>query len=114
MRLQGDFKKSITVEIEHDMADLIPLFMTQRKSDQIALAQALPLRDFDTVRRTGHGMAGAGASYGFDHVSSVGQRLEAAAIAQDVRLIEQLRQELADYMARVDVKFGGLWNLTYG
>ena len=52
------------------------------------------MRDFDTVRRTGHGMAGAGSSYGFDHITRVGQRLEAAAVAQDMRAMDLLRLEL--------------------
>ena len=98
-------KAAITVEIERDMEDLVLLFMSQRKVDQAALAKALPVRDFDAVRRTGHGMAGAGSSYGFDHITRVGQRLEAAAVAQDMRAIDLLRRELDDYLTRVVVKY---------
>ena len=73
----------IVVHVESGLEDLIPLFLQQRKTDQANLAQSLPARDFERIRRIGHGMAGAGASYGFDFVSELGQRLEIAARAGD-------------------------------
>jgi len=97
--------ESIIVLVEHDLKDLIPLFLAQRKSDQAAIADALTRRDFECLRKTGHGMTGAGASYGFDHLSVLGERLEQAARAADSAAIDRLRLEIDDYMARVIVKY---------
>lgn len=95
----------IVVKVERGLADLIPLFLGQRKADQASLAQALPQRDFETIRRTGHGMAGAGASYGFDFLSELGHRIEVSARASDAAAIALLKLELDDYLARLVVKY---------
>jgi HPt (histidine-containing phosphotransfer) domain-containing protein len=95
----------IVIAVDRDLQDLVPLFLAQRKADQAALAAALPARDFEALRRIGHGMAGAGASYGFDYVSAVGERIVAAAHATDIAELEQTRRAFDDYMERLVVKF---------
>lgn len=95
----------IVVNVNQDMADLVPLFLSQRKADQTAMAQALPARDFERLRKIGHAMAGAGASYGFDALSALGDRVVLAARAADVTTLAQLKGELDDYMARLFVKY---------
>ncbi len=95
----------IVVTVEQALEDLVPAFMAQRKADQYDIAKALPLRDFGALRKTGHGMTGAGASYGFDRISDLGERLNEAARAGDVTAIEKVRDELDDYMNRLIVKY---------
>jgi HPt (histidine-containing phosphotransfer) domain-containing protein len=95
----------ILVTVDRDLEDLVPLFLEQRKADLAALAAALPAHDFEAMRRIGHGMAGAGASYGFDYLSEVGARIVTAAHASDIAGLEQARQALHDYMRRLVVKF---------
>lgn len=87
------------------MEELIPLFLSQRKADQVAIAHALETHDFEALRRTGHGMAGAGTSYGFAAVSKLGDRLVKATRARDVGLLAQIKAEFDDYMARLVVKY---------
>ena len=96
---------SIVITVDSDMAELIPLFLSQRKADQAAIAAALPLRDFERVRKAGHGMAGAGASYGFGAVTVLGDNLALAARAGDVARLAQLKTDLDDYLARLIVKY---------
>ena len=95
----------IVVTVDQIVEDLMPLFMAQRKTDQRVIAQALPLRDFDALRKTGHGMTGAGASYGFDRISDLGVRLCEAARGGDVAAIRKVGDELDDYMQRLIVKY---------
>jgi hypothetical protein len=95
----------IFVTVGRDMEDLIPLFMAQRKADQDAIANALPSRNFEALRKTGHGMTGAGASYGFDTISDLGERLTKAARASDLAAIHKVSDEFDDYMVRVVVKY---------
>lgn len=95
----------IVVTVDRDLEDLIPLFLSQRKSDVKNLSQALGEADLESVRRVGHAMNGAGASYGFPYVSELGQRIEDAARASDRDRIGQLIRDLDDYLARLNVKY---------
>ncbi len=95
----------IVVTVDADMADLVPLFLTQRKADQKAVAAAIAARDFDAIRKIGHAMAGAGTSYGFEALSLLGDRLGHAARVADVAALEALRREFDDYMARLNVNY---------
>ncbi len=98
-------REPIVVMLSHDMADLMPLFLGQRKIDMAKLNAALPAADFEAIRRVGHGMTGAGASYGLDHISVLGERLVVAARAGDVPALHLLTQELEDYLSRLTVKY---------
>lgn len=95
----------IVVTVDSSTADLIPLFLTQRKADQAAIAVALPARNFEALRKIGHGMAGAGTSYGFEAISILGDRLVAAARAGDLAKLLQVKVEIDDYLARLVVKY---------
>ncbi len=95
----------IVISVESDMADLVPLFLNQRRLDQAAVAAAIAARDFEAVRRIGHAMAGAGTSYGFAALSLLGERLGQAARAGDVAGLEALRCDFDDYMSRLIVKY---------
>ncbi len=96
---------SIVVTLSRDLEDLVPLFLKQRNIDLAALAAALPAGDFQAIRRVGHGMAGAGASYGFDQVSHLGEQLVQAAREADAAAIGRLRSELESYLERLTVQY---------
>ena len=95
----------IVVVVPHDLQDLLPLFLAQRKADQAALSLALPLRDFARVRKVAHGMAGAGASYGFGCLSELGDAMVIAARASDNADLLRLKDEFDDFMSRLVVKY---------
>ena len=95
----------IIVEVDSDLEELIPLFLEQRQKDRATLARATNTGDFDALRMVGHGMAGAGTSYGFPMITAVGEVLERAAIARDSAEIARQSALLADYMDRVIVKY---------
>lgn len=98
-------RESIVVTVPRDLQDLIPLFLGQRKADLTALSVALPLRDFERVRKVAHGMAGAGASYGFERLSELGDAMVVAARAADAAALARLNREFDDFMARLVVKY---------
>jgi hypothetical protein len=95
----------IVITVDRDLQDLMPIFMAQRQADQAAIAAALPLRHFEALRKVGHGMAGAGTSYGFPHISDLGERIVLAARAGDVAVLDALKCEFDDYMRRLVVKY---------
>lgn len=95
----------VVVTLSQDLADLVPLFLAQRKADLAALNAALPAADFVAIRRVGHGMAGAGASYGLDRFSVLGEQLVEAARAGNTDAVRQLSREVADYMSRLVINY---------
>lgn len=95
----------IVVVVDRDLEDLIPLFLTQRKNDLGKLSQALGEGDFESMRRVGHAMNGAGASYGFPYVSELGLQIESAARDGDLDRLGALSRALKDYLARLVVKY---------
>ena len=52
-------------------------------------------------------MKGAGGGYGFDPITDIGAAIERAALAADSKVIQAGIEQLADYLARVDVVLGG-------
>ncbi len=95
----------IRVDIDPDIADLVPGFLENRRLDVERLRAALASEDFAKIRLLGHSMKGAGGGYGFDAITDYGDALERAALAQDRVTIESTLRALADYLTRVEPVF---------
>jgi HPt (histidine-containing phosphotransfer) domain-containing protein len=91
----------ILVQIDPDLADLIPGFLANRKRDVQSLTEALGSGDYQAIRILGHSMKGAGGGYGFDPITELGGELEEAALVRDAGKIRALTAQLAAYLARV-------------
>jgi HPt (histidine-containing phosphotransfer) domain-containing protein len=64
---------------------------------------ALDRSDFETVESLGHGMKGAGGSYGFQAITDIGAALEQAAQSVDNDASRKWVNELTSYLDRVEV-----------
>lgn len=93
-----------SVQVSGELRDLIPQFLANRRLDVEQLDAALGRGDFDTVRRIGHTLRGAGGGYGFNEITRLGAAIEARAKAREPGLSALVR-ELADYLAGVDVVY---------
>lgn len=91
------------VQVDADMAELIPRFLENRRKDVAAIPAALERGDYDAVRTIGHDMKGTGAGYGFDEITALGAALEQAAKDGHRQEIRRLRDALATYLERVEV-----------
>jgi PAS domain S-box-containing protein len=96
----------IRVRADPQFADLIPGFLENRRADVISILGALDRGDFATVESLGHGMKGAGGSYGFDAITDVGTGLEQAAMRADNDASRMWVGELTFYLDRVEVVAG--------
>ncbi|KPK07118.1 MAG: hypothetical protein AMJ64_07475 [Betaproteobacteria bacterium SG8_39] len=94
-----------TVTVAKDLADLIPSFMSNRRKELETLRTALAASDFEELRRLGHRMKGAGSSYGFDLVSTIGKTIEDAAKASDAATIGSNLDTYEDYLAKVEIVY---------
>ena len=84
-------------------ADLIPGFLQNRRQDVIAMLDALDRGDFETVESLGHGMKGAGGSFGFEAITDIGAALEQAAESADTDASRKWVGELSRYLDRVEI-----------
>ncbi len=60
----------------------IPAFLLNRRHDVVSMLKALARGDFETVERLGHGMKGAGTSFGFQAITDIGTKIELEAAAR--------------------------------
>jgi len=95
----------ITVTIDPDLEEIVPIFMRNRHRDVGTLRTALDESDFKTVRLLGHRMKGDGGGYGFAIISEIGEVLEQAAIREDRPAITLQTDRLDDFLGRVQVVF---------
>jgi HPt (histidine-containing phosphotransfer) domain-containing protein len=102
----GSRKDAILVHANPKIADLIPGFLQNRRQDVTAMLDALDRHDFETVERLGHGMKGAGGSWGFQAITEIGAALEQAAESADSDGSRKCVGELSTYLDRVEVVSG--------
>jgi len=98
-------KRPILVHADPKFADLIPGFLEHRRQNVTVMQDALDRGDFETVAMLGHGMRGAGGSYGFPAITDIGAALEQAAAAVDRKASRKWIAELSGYLDRVEVTF---------
>jgi histidine phosphotransfer protein HptB len=95
----------ITVSVDPDLEDIIPVFLANRQKDIQTLRLSLGGKDFRTIQILGHRMKGDGGGYGFQAISDIGTALEQAATRHDQPAIERITTELEDFLARVTVVY---------
>jgi len=84
-------------------ADLTPAFLANRRRDAAAILEALERGDFEIVTSLGHGMKGAGGSFGFQPITDIGAALEEAAGNEDDVLARKVLRELHSYLDGVEI-----------
>ena len=96
--------EKIIIAIDDEcILELIPDYLADRRNEVKVLLDAVMQKDFETLQSLGHKMKGSGGGYGFDPITVIGGKLEAAAKAQDLPAIEQEIADLRDYLERVEV-----------
>jgi len=93
------------VEVDEDLSDLIPGFLTHKRADITAIFEAVARRDYVEISSIAHRIKGEGGSYGFDAMTETGRSLEHAAATQDDGAVTTLARQLLSYLDRLEVVF---------
>jgi HPt (histidine-containing phosphotransfer) domain-containing protein len=93
------------VEIDADLADLIPGFLENRKKELVELKTLLQAKNFAALRAIGHKMKGTAGGYGFMRISELGKEIEIGADAGQDALIQKAIESLEDFLKGVVVKY---------
>jgi HPt (histidine-containing phosphotransfer) domain-containing protein len=96
----------VTVEVDPDLIDLIPDFLTRKRADLEALKNALESSDFDTIAALGHKIKGEGGSFGFDAMTEIGATLEVSGKKGDSHSARQMVADLSAYLEKIEVVEG--------
>ena len=91
----------LTVEIDPDLEDLIPVFMSRRRYDLVLLHRHLEIGDFEAIRALGHTLKGTAAGYGFEILSQIGARIEDAANRGDPTGVTKCADEMKTHLDTV-------------
>ncbi len=89
------------VRLSPKLAARVPLFLSNRRDDVIAMRDALVRGDFPTVQRLGHNMRGTGSGYGFQAVTDFGTAIETEARSMDLVASSRSVDALAAFLDRV-------------
>ncbi len=95
----------IIVQVDPDLADLIPGYLAHRKMDIAAIREALDKNDLDTVRILGHSMKGSGVGYGFQTITDIGGVLEKAAQEGLNDRIRVQIERLEEYLRQIEIVY---------
>ena len=98
-------ENDLKVTVTKDLADLIPVFLSNRRKEIETLRVALAAADFEQLRQLGHRMKGVGNSYGFNLVSTLGKYIEDGARSGDRASLEARIAEYADYLSKVQITY---------
>lgn len=93
----------IRIAVPDYVYPLIPSFLDNRRHDIATIRDALARQDYGTIRLLGHRMKGDGGSFGLDRISEIGAAFEQAAVLPDVAGMRRSLEELADFVARLEV-----------
>ena len=96
----------VMVEVDPDLVELIPDFLTRKRADLTTLKAALDSGDLGAIGALGHRIKGEGGSFGFDTISEIGAALEACAKKGDRESSRQLVADLSEYLAKIEVVEG--------
>ena len=69
----GPQPSKVLVQVEEELRELMPEFLANRHHDVETIRTALEKEDFETIRHLGHGLKGAGGSYGLQTFSEIGE-----------------------------------------
>jgi len=96
-------RPGIVVQVDPDIADMIPKYLASRKENIAAIHQALDTNDLETIAMLAHSMKGSGGGYGFEVISNIGAMMEAAAREARTEDIRIQVTRLEDYLDRVEI-----------
>ena len=91
------------VEIDPDLAQLVPNFLNNRMADGVKINELLAAGRLEEIRIIGHSMAGSAGGYGFPEIGKIGRAIETAALASRTEEIKKAAGVLEEYLATVIV-----------
>lgn len=94
-----------TVEVDAELADLIPQYVSNRWSDLAFARQLLGNGDFYLLSRMAHRIRGSAASYGFSRLGEIASMLEEAADREDAAAVDAQLEAYDAFLRSVRIDY---------
>ncbi len=95
----------VVLQLSGEFESLMPGFLERRRQDLLQIAEAVVREDYVLVHEIGHGLKGAGGTYGLDAISAYGRALEAAAERKDGAAVRETLNACTSYLDRLQVVY---------
>lgn len=95
----------IKVEVDSDLEDLIPTYLSNLDKNLQKIVDAITGGDFEQCRVLGHNMKGSGGGYGFHDLSRYGKQIEDAAKQNNADEIQKTLDQIRDYLTRIEITY---------
>jgi signal transduction histidine kinase/CheY-like chemotaxis protein/HPt (histidine-containing phosphotransfer) domain-containing protein len=97
--------EKVKIKIIKDFSDYVPTYFKNIQQMILEAKDGLRQSDFEPSASSGHKLKGTGASFGFQTITDLGERLETAASLTDKIESEQVLKELEEYLSKVEVVY---------
>lgn len=96
-----DETKEILVEIDEDVLDLIPNYLSDCKCKINQIREFIAKEKFDEIRIIGHNLKGSGQGYGFREISEYGKIIEHN--SNNIELLNNSTEKLEIYLNNIKI-----------
>lgn len=100
-------KPFLYVEVESELAELLPNFIKKRRQDLITLKEKVAQSEFTEIKKMGHDLRGVTGAFGYYFLTEIGKEIEVAALAKDTTKLNQLVQQYETLMQNYKIKIEG-------
>lgn len=92
-------------QIDKELEELVPAFISNRKKDLEILKKAEADADFEALAAQGHKIKGSSSGYGFVRLSQLAEQLEFAAKTKNIKTCHELIEKMESYLANVEIQY---------
>ena len=97
--------ETVVLQISGEFETLMPDFLAHRRQDVVQMRDALTREEFELIRQIGHGIKGAGGTYGLDAISAYGQVLEEAAVQKKGNDVHETIEALSRFLEHLQLVY---------
>jgi len=94
-----------TVEIDEDLKDIVPGFLTNRQKDIISLTDFFNEKNVSEIEKIGHKVSGSSGGYGFEELGRIAKKIEELAMNKNLTEIEPLIEKFKNYVNNVNIEY---------
>lgn len=92
---------SPTYNIPEELMDIIPAYLERRKEDMAQLNDLMSKKDFAGIMKIAHKLKGNGASFGFDHITELGDKMNQAAKSENTEEVRKIIQDFENEIQQI-------------